>query len=334
MTGSKNTSKDKPTLTLNFNQSDEEATSARERMLERIKLLRGNIILPRKNDLALKDTDATPDTTKTAKTKPVTLKSSQDSSIANKIDNKNRNGNKDKEHKKENIAIVTKVTDTDKFVQNANSSASKSKKAKITKIDPVSRKHKISPDLVKKMKLYFQETFPLCFTNPISPLALGIHLQLRAHKQQFPDSLCTSNNVFKYLYVYTRNMQYKKALIAGANRLNIDGSIAGVVTEEEAQRAIDDLIQYEQIKQAQLAKKIAQYHDIKSKKDNNAKLKDTEKKSDSVNITNVIVDENNKTENIQEKQDKIEVETAKAEEKIKKPKRAKKLDAVEHSNSN
>ena len=248
-------SKDKPTLTLNFNQSNEETTAARERMLERINRLRGNIILPRKNDLALKDTDATPDTTKTAKTKPVTLKSSQDSSIANKIDKKKEN----KEY-----GAVTEVKDTNRDKQH-NSTHSKTKKDKVMAIP---RRHKISPDLVKKMNSYFQETFPLCFTNPISPLALGIHLQLRAHKQQFPDSLCTSNNVFKYLYVYTRNIQYKKALIAGADRLNIDGSIAGVVTEEEAQRAID-----EQIKQTQLAQKIAQYHDIKIKK---AKLKNTE----------------------------------------------------------
>lgn len=322
-------SKDKPTLTLNFNQTnqaDEEA--ARQRMLERIKRLRGNMILPSNNDSVLKDAGATvPAATKTAKAKPVTQKSPQKSSIANKLDKKN------KEHKKENIAIVTKVTDTNKLAQNANSSASKTKKAKITKIDPVSRKHKISPDLVKKMKLYFQETFPLCFTNPMSPLALGIHLQLRAHKQQFPDSLCTSNNVFKYLYVYTRNMQYKKALIAGANRFNIDGSIAGIVTEAEAQRAIDDIIKYEKIKQAKLAQKISQYHDIESKNDKKDKLKDTEKKSHSVNITDIIIDKNNKTENIEDKietaTDSISLnKTFETEEKVKKPKKSKNIGKI------
>jgi sRNA-binding protein len=319
-------SKDKPTLTLNFNQSNEDANAARELMLERIKRLSGNIILPSKNDLTAKDASATvPTTVKTTKAKPVTQESPKKSST-NKIDKKKEN----KEY-----AAATEVKDTNRDKQ-YYSTPPKTNKDKIALMP---RSHKISPDLVKNMNLYFQETFPLCFTNPISPLALGIHLQLRAHKQQFPDSLCTSNNVFKYLYVYTRNMQYKKALVAGANRLNIDGSIAGVVTEEEAQRAIDDQIKYEQIKQAKLTQKIAQYHDIKIKKDKKDKLKDVEKESEPADIADVIVDENNKIENIEDKIATVTDATSinkiiETDEKVQKPKKSKKLDAVEHYNSN
>ena len=215
--------KDKPNLTLSFNNKDKDPEALRARTLERINRARGNIIIHGEDDSA-----------NFVAAKDVSSSTKLTTGVA--------------------TAASTKVTGQDN-----------SKPADAKKVILPPKKHKIDPNLIKKLDKYFRETFPLCFTEPISPLAVGIHHQLRRYKIEHPDSLCSNSYIYKFLYVYTRNIKYKRSLIAGVDRFNIDGSVGGVVTPEEAEKANEDLARLEQIKRARLAQKIERYNKYKER---------------------------------------------------------------------
>jgi ProP effector len=99
------------------------------------------------------------------------------------------------------------------------------------------------------------ERFPACFAvNPSyrRPLKLSIHVDILA---QLSDTIAP-RDLSNVLRIYVSNSKYLKALVAGADRLNLNGLPAGTVTAEHADIA---KAQYEQrrgknkAKQKQLA---------------------------------------------------------------------------------
>jgi ProP effector len=76
------------------------------------------------------------------------------------------------------------------------------------------------------------QTFPKAFTiNPHKrkPLQIGIHAAIAAALPDVPPAALS-----KALGLYTRNIGYLSACVAGADRVDINGEIAGTVTQEEA----------------------------------------------------------------------------------------------------
>lgn len=319
--------KDKPTLTLSFNNKTEDAAAFRARMLERINQARGNIIVPSKEELAKKiaATDAaasTKVTTKNLKAKPAKSAKdvNKDKQEINQVKAKAQGTPLTKNQKTKSPATKSQTSKDDEkktkksepetnTEKNKDNNQDKLSTAKTTNTKPAKsnsklhtpkkviaeKKHKVDPALTRRLDKYYRETFPLCFTDPIAPLALGIHHQLREYKIEHPESLCSNSYIYKFLYVYTKHIQYKKALVAGAPRLNIDGTIGGVVTEEEAKQATEDLERFEQAKQAKLAKKIEQYKNYKERKnvtnDENApqvKHEELSKEDEIIDITDAV----------------------------------------------
>ena len=77
------------------------------------------------------------------------------------------------------------------------------------------------------------ERFPACFAvNPSyrRPLKLGIHLDILA---QLSDTIAP-RDLSAALRIYVSNVKYLKALVAGADRVDLNGMPAGTVTAEHA----------------------------------------------------------------------------------------------------
>ena len=92
--------------------------------------------------------------------------------------------------------------------------------------------------------------FPACFAvNPSyrQPLKLGIHVDILA---QLNDAIAPSD-LSAALRIYVSNSTYLKALVAGADRIDLNGMPAGTVTADQADIA---KAQYEQRRDKHKAK--------------------------------------------------------------------------------
>ena len=96
-------------------------------------------------------------------------------------------------------------------------------------------KHKLllPPEKVDELLQYLRQTYPKCFTLPHSPLAIAIHRQLLEQESAKENSPLSKTLIAKILRIYTCHYKYKKSLIVGANRVNLDGTIASQVTENQ-----------------------------------------------------------------------------------------------------
>jgi ProP effector len=77
------------------------------------------------------------------------------------------------------------------------------------------------------------ERFPACFAvNPSyrRPLKLGIHVDILA---QLSNTI-EPRDLSAALRIYTANVKYLKALVTGADRVDLNGMPAGMVTAEHA----------------------------------------------------------------------------------------------------
>ncbi len=77
------------------------------------------------------------------------------------------------------------------------------------------------------------ETFPACFAvNPSyrRPLKLGIHVDLLAQLS----GTIAPRDLSAALRIYVSNAEYLKALVAGAERVDLQGKPAGTATAEHA----------------------------------------------------------------------------------------------------
>ena len=94
------------------------------------------------------------------------------------------------------------------------------------------------------------ERFPACFAVDPSyrqPLKLGIHVDILA---QLSDTIAP-RDLSAALRIYVSNSKYLKSLVAGADRVDLNGMPAGTVTAEHADIA---KAQYERRREKQKAK--------------------------------------------------------------------------------
>lgn len=83
--------------------------------------------------------------------------------------------------------------------------------------------------------------YPACFTRDrerIRPLAIGVHQKLRAELAADTEWKDTPGWLVRQaLAAYTRSPAYLAAIVEGRPRINLDGSAAGDVTEQEQSHA-------------------------------------------------------------------------------------------------
>jgi len=100
------------------------------------------------------------------------------------------------------------------------------------------------------------ERYPECFTrdrDKVRPLAVGIQQKLRAELAADPEWQQTPGWLVRQaLAVYTRSGAYYNAILQKRPRINLDGSVAGEVTEQEQAHAKEQL---EQLKARQAARR-------------------------------------------------------------------------------
>jgi len=89
------------------------------------------------------------------------------------------------------------------------------------------------------------EQYPACFTrdpNQIRPLAIGIQQKLRAELAQLPEFESPPGWLVRQsLALYTRSIAYLTAIVEKRPRINLDGSTASKVTDQEQEHARQQL---------------------------------------------------------------------------------------------
>lgn len=102
--------------------------------------------------------------------------------------------------------------------------------------------------------------FPQAFTadkNAVHrPLAVGIREQLRARTGWGRRSVVNS------MFFFCGRRRYQESLVEGAERVNLDGEVVGVVTADEAAHAAE-LVKADTARRAEKAKSSASLGDLK-----------------------------------------------------------------------
>lgn len=81
----------------------------------------------------------------------------------------------------------------------------------------------------KQVLKLLQTKYPLCFTIPAKPLAIGIHKEIIAtEKDNF-----SKQQIHRFFRRYCSDRRYKTLLIEGQQRFNLDGTPVTLVTKEE-----------------------------------------------------------------------------------------------------
>lgn len=77
----------------------------------------------------------------------------------------------------------------------------------------------------------FRADFPNCFTIPKKPLALSIRTELIKAKSEY-----SRTEIGKFLQIYCGEKTYKQTLVLNAKRVNLNGEVSSLVTEEQLAR--------------------------------------------------------------------------------------------------
>ncbi|MFP3013132.1 MAG: ProQ/FINO family protein [Rickettsia sp.] len=81
----------------------------------------------------------------------------------------------------------------------------------------------------KQILKLLQSKYPLCFSIPAKPLAIGISKEVIELEQ---DNF-SKQQIKRFFGRYCADYRYKKLLVEGAQRFNLDGTKASLVTKEE-----------------------------------------------------------------------------------------------------
>ncbi|WCR55953.1 ProQ/FINO family protein [Rickettsia asembonensis] len=84
-------------------------------------------------------------------------------------------------------------------------------------------------DESKQILKLLQSKYPLCFSIPAKPLAIGISKEVIVLEQ---DNF-SKQQIHRFFRRYCSDYRYKKLLVEGAQRFNLDGTKASLVTKEE-----------------------------------------------------------------------------------------------------
>ncbi len=88
---------------------------------------------------------------------------------------------------------------------------------------------------VREARAEFRRRWPAAFTTPV-PLAIGMDKVIRAEMPEM-----TTSRLKEALGPWTHSAVYLRAIVAGVERINLDGSPAGVPDEEQRAQAAEEL---------------------------------------------------------------------------------------------
>jgi len=154
-------------------------------------------------------------------------------------------GTTKKKEEKVNISAKTQAKPTS---ANNTSHPVKHNKSNVTnpqakKLTPQERKArsqaKYAATFKKLIKLY-----PKCFSATPSPLALGIHKSIWEEEAKKPEDERISKSAIRhFLLVYTSSKAYMQAIVAGGNRIDLQGNAMEKVSVEHievAKKSLED----------------------------------------------------------------------------------------------
>ncbi|WP_341763576.1 ProQ/FinO family protein [Candidatus Tisiphia endosymbiont of Beris chalybata] len=84
----------------------------------------------------------------------------------------------------------------------------------------------------KQILKLLQTKYPLCFSIPAKPLAIGIYQEVKANINTEKDHF-SNQQIRRFFKRYCSDKRYKKLLVEGKQRFNLDGSPATLVTKQE-----------------------------------------------------------------------------------------------------
>ncbi len=87
----------------------------------------------------------------------------------------------------------------------------------------------------RKARAEFRRRWPAAFTTPV-PLAIGADKLIRAEMPEL-----TAMHFREVLGAWMYSVAYLRAVAAGVERINLDGTPAGVPDEEQRARAVEEL---------------------------------------------------------------------------------------------
>jgi hypothetical protein len=124
----------------------------------------------------------------------------------------------------------------DKTVESASAP---SDQAKDLPVDPeLAARRKERNERRNALALTLRARWPDLFTGPFTPWAVGIHHQIVAALE------CDVKDLRVALSGWSGSLAYQKALLAeGAQRRNLDGSVADLVTQDQRDHAVERLAQ-------------------------------------------------------------------------------------------
>lgn len=117
------------------------------------------------------------------------------------------------------------------------------------------KKNRLQRSIGCRMRAKLTELFPRCFAGkrqPKRPLKINIHLDILERQP-----LLLRRHVRLALADYTGGATYLREMIVGAERIDLDGKPAGIVTAEAAEMAIQSLQRMEENNRTQAARAAA-----------------------------------------------------------------------------
>ncbi len=88
----------------------------------------------------------------------------------------------------------------------------------------------------------FIKIYPKCFSYTPRPLAIGIHNAMREEEAKKPEDQRISKSVIRhFLLVYTGSKAYKKAVIAGGKRIDLQGNEVEIISDKHIEIASQSL---------------------------------------------------------------------------------------------
>jgi hypothetical protein len=107
---------------------------------------------------------------------------------------------------------------------------SKLKKKKTTDNKLPQKPGMLPPKIFLKIINYFRTKYPNCFSVPMKPLAIGLHKEMINKCEEIGVS---KTQIRRFCSAYCHRKVYKTILVVGAERVDLEGNVTSVVTEEE-----------------------------------------------------------------------------------------------------
>ena len=151
----------------------------------------------------------------------------------------------------EGVSLTEPLSQNKSNLQNSSSANLSNKNLKINTVkvgqSTTQAKILLTPEEYSAILKYLQKTYPKCFApiNPL-PLAVGIHKQLLV-SEGLPFAKV---KIRRFLKRYTTSKEYRRNLIIGSPRVDLQGNQIGLVTEEEVNRDKWREVKREKLKKA------------------------------------------------------------------------------------